>query len=208
MLKNGLKQYSYKMGLFNKIKQAAKLQHQISEMKGTEVVGTFGGHTLRKFKSIEYLPASRYLAFLANSNEAELGVSNLDLKAFVKGMQDSINANELTKAAWYVETLKFYMETHAPERMLFKTGSVLLLLDDEKPEIIDEKAMENKALLFDTNDEFRAFFLQTLYRSLKAYGILQTGINEEDFLRVDRSPVEKIFSTLTGRATYSDYLKE
>lgn len=198
------------MGILKTLWQSIKLQKQINDMKGTEVVGKFGDHVIRRFNSIEFLPAKRYLAFLANSNEAELGISNMDLQAFVKGMQDSINKKEpeIAKISWYVETIKFYLETHAPERMLFKTGAVLLLLDDEKPNEMDGAAMEKKAVLFDNNPEFRAFFLQTLYRSLRDYGILQTGIEEGDFSRVDRSPAERIFSTLTGKPTFSDYLKE
>lgn len=198
------------MGILKTIWEAVKLRRKIADMKGTEIAGTYGDHTIRRFNSIEFLPAKRYLAFLANSNEAELGISNMDLKAFVKGMQDSINKKEpdLTKVAWYVETIKFYLETHAPERMLFKTGAVLLLIDGEDPNEIDSESMQKKATLFDNDPNFRAFFLQILYRSLRDYGILQKGIEEEDFSRLDKSPVERIFSTLTGKDTYSDYLSE
>lgn len=188
--------------------QAVRLQRKIANMQGTEIVGRYGEHTIRRFNSIEYLPTKRYLQFLSNSNEAELGISNLDLKAFVKGMQDSYKVGDHTKVGWYVETINFYLEAHAPERMLFRTGAVLLLIDNESPTEIDDVSMDLKAKLFDTDEDFRAFFLQTLYRCLRDYGILPTGTKEEDYLRVDRSPEERIFSTLTGRPTYSDYLKE
>ena len=196
------------MSFWSDIKTLIRAKAKIAAMQGTEAVGKYGGHTISRFRSIEYLPAKRYLAFLASSNEAELGISKLDLEAFVKGMQDSYKASDHTKVGWYVETIKFYLETHAPERMLFKTGAVLLLIDDEKPNEIQDSYQDLKAKLFDTDEGFRAFFLQTLFRCLRDYGILPTGTNEEDFLRVDRSPTERIFSTLTGRRTYSDYLKE
>jgi hypothetical protein len=173
-----------------------------------ELSGTFQGEKVYTFKHPSLLPVKRYLYFVANNNDAELGIARSDLKAFVSGIRNAVNGKDLSRAGWYCETLDFYLNDYNPEKMLFKSGAVMICLQDEDPLEITDEAMKKKAQLFDTDDEFRAFFLQTTYELLKNYGVLSSDTPEEAFTNLPRSRSERIFSKLTGRATYWDYLKE
>jgi hypothetical protein len=194
--------------MFKKILQAIRLEAKIIEMKGVVECGKYGKHTIKRFGSLEFLPTKRYLAYLANSNESDLGVNRDDLQAFVEGIRQSLKTNDIAKVGWYNETLSFYLKAHAPERMLFKTGAILLLIDDEKPNELDPKYQELKAQLFDTDEDFRVFFLKTLYRVLRNYGVLPTDTSEEDYLNLRHTQEERIFSELTGSKSYVDYLRK
>lgn len=170
--------------------------------------GAFAGEDIYVFKSPSLLPTKRYLYFVANNNDAELGVSRNDLKAFVQGIRKSLSGKDISRIGWYCETLSFYLEDYTPEKMLFKSGAVMILIGDEDPNDITDEAMKKKAMLFDTDETFRAFFLQTTFRLLREFGVLSSGSREEDFMSLSRSRIERTYSQLTGRDTYWDYLKE
>ena len=195
------------MGRFRDILNAIKHEAKIIEMKGLVDCGRYGKHRLQRFGSLEFLPTKRYLAYLSNSNESDLGVNRLDLEAYVHGIREALKTNDISKVGWYNETLSFYLKSHAPERMLFKTGAILLLIDGEKPNELESKYQELKAQLFDTDDEFRVFFLKTLFRALRSYGVLPTATSEEDYLSLNKVAEERIFSESTGKASYVDYLR-
>lgn len=177
-----------------------------AQIESTEHVGTFEGVKVYAFKSADLLPTKRYLYFLANNNDAELGITRNDLRAFVAGIRKCVNGKDFSRIGWYIETINFYLEEYNPERMLFKSGAVMLMLEDEDPFQIEDKHMKRKAELFDTNEEFRAFFLRYTFRVLKSYGILSDGFSEEDFTNLSRSRSERIYSKLTGKDLYWDYL--
>lgn len=170
--------------------------------------GTFAGEDVYTFKSPNLLPTKRYLYFVANNNDAELGVSRSDLKAFVGGIRNAVNGKDLSRAGWYCETLDFYLTDYNPEKMLFKSGAVMILLGNEDPLEIRDEDMKRKAELFDTDENFRAFFLRTTFELLKAYGALSSDSHVEDFTNLPRSKSERLFSKLTGRDTYWDYLRD
>ena len=194
------------MRLWKRITDWARNRAYKDVPEGLQIAGTFKGHTIWAWNQIGYLPADRYLVFLQNQREAELGVSDTDLKAFINGVRNANNAGDKGRVGWFVETLDFYLQAHAPERMLFKTGAVLLLIDDEPPTKISERHMKLKADLFEADKEFRAFFLDTLYARLRDYGVLSSGIAREDFLKEADQTAERIYSILTGKDTFSDYL--
>lgn len=175
--------------------------------QGLTIAGKYKGHTIWAFNDIGYLPADRYLVFLKNQREAELGIKEIDLQAFISGISRALNEKDIIRAGWFVKTLEFYLEAHAPERMLFKTGAVLLLIDDEPPGTMSERHTKMKADLFESDREFRAFFLGTLFDRLKAYGILSNGIERQDFMKEVDQTHERIYSLLTGNDTFTDYLK-
>lgn len=178
------------------------------EREGLVLAGKFDGHAVYYYDQIERLPARRYLYFLTNTQEAELGVMRTDLKHFIEGIRESLKTNDQSKIGWFVETLDFYLESFAPERMLFKTGASLLLIDNEDPLRVDDKWVKIKAELFDTNPEFKVFFCKITFQVLKKYGMLSKGMREEDYLQeaVQESKNERIYSELTGRRIYWDYL--
>lgn len=173
-----------------------------------ELAGEFSGEKVWVFKSPNLLPTKRYLYFVANNNDAELGVSRSDLKAFVGGIRNAVNGKDLSRAGWYCETLDFYLTDYNPEKMLFKSGAVMILLGNEDPLEIKDEDMKRKAQLFDTDENFRAFFLRTTFELLRAYGVLSTDTHAEAFTNLPRSRSERIFSKLTGRAMYWDYLRD
>lgn len=194
------------MGLLNYLKK----RYKPKDRAGMTLAGIFDGHAVYVFDQIERLPARRYLYFLANTQEAELGVQRGDVKKFTEGIRECIKSGDLSKIGWFVETMDFYLDSYAPEKMLFKTGATLLVLDGEDPNKIEDKWVKIKAQLFDTNEDFRVFFCKITYQLLKKYGSLSKDMNEEDYLQaaMQESKEERIYSELTGRRIYWDYLSE
>lgn len=188
--------------LANKIKPTGR--------EGLVLAGKFDGHSVWYYDQIERLPARRYLYFLTNTQEAELGVMRTDLKKFIEGIREALKTNDQSKIGWFTETLDFYLESFAPERMLFKTGASLLLIDNEDPLKVDDKWVKIKAELFDTNPDFKVFFCKITFQALKKYGMLLKDMQEEAYLQaaVQESKHERIYSELTGRRIYWDYLSE
>ena len=195
------------MKWWKRLTDAARHKAWETRPEGLEIAGAFENHTLWRWKNIGYLPTDRYLAFIQNQREAELGVKDADLRAFTTGISEALNKADIARASWFVKTLEFYLEEGAPERMLFRTGSILLLIDDEPPGKLTDKHADLKARLFETNPDFRAFFLDTLYDALRSYGVLSTGTQRQDFSTLVEQTSERIYSILTRNDIFTDYLK-
>lgn len=194
------------MVIFKKLAQLFKP----SARDGLVHAGKFDGHNIYYYDQIERLPARRYLYFLTNTQEAELGVQRTDIKKFIEGIREAVKVNDQTRIGWFVETLDFYLESFAPEKMLFKTGATLLLMDNENPLQVEDKWVKLKAELFDTNPDFKVFFCKITFQVLKKYGMLSKDTNEEGYLAAafQESKKERMYSELTGRRIYWDYLSE
>lgn len=174
----------------------------------SEIIYEANGIRLYGWPQMEMLPAKRYLAYILAANDGELGITRMDLLAYVKGISDSYEANLHTKVGWYIETLRFYLEEYPPEKIAFKMITPLIRLEGEPEEEILDEFEREKAKLYDNNLQVRAFFLSYGFDLLSMSSVLSTDIEKKDFIRISPSKNEKMYSKLTGNDTYTDYLSK
>lgn len=178
------------------------LRNHSRKRRQLRTIGVFDGHQFRAFNRIEDLPPSRYLRFIDHIGFVNTTMTRPGLLAYANLILEAVNANELTKVAFYATQFHQEVEAYDPAKNLLRIGSLIILMDHEDPDGDDDLWIKEKSLMFDKSAEFRAFYLKATYLALQKYGILEADLTDETFLGLILDQHEQAYSMVTGRRIY------
>lgn len=144
--------------------------------------GTYDGHRVYYFKSIDNLTKFREMAIRLAYHQLELGVKLSDLRALIELGQESVNKGDLAKIGTLFSYLEMQIDNYASERVILQVAGCGVLIDGEP---LDDFTNEHEAIkteLLQKHPQLRAFFLTTSLRYLTELGSNLTGKDEQALL--------------------------
>lgn len=165
------------------IKNWFKKPLQKLEVKNTELCYDHNGIRLYKYNNPLELPTIRRLAMFEALHDAALGITSDDLKKYIEIVEEHINKGQYAKVAQTLSVLKFYVELHTNSKNLFNIAAPILFLEGEKENEYTTEIIEKKRKLYETDKDFKAFFLRMGYLYLTSLSnVKKTHTRIEDYL--------------------------
>ena len=168
-----------------------------------------GGHTFYYWESAAQMPTKRMLAFMQASYENSLRIAEADIDAFSRLMKEAINAGDLSRLGFLVETLTSYRSLYATEQSIFRAGNCCVLIDDEPADEFTQHHTNLKQRLVIEDGPIRDFFLSRTAALLYPDGGSRMFTAIRDYLtRAEVRMQEQIFSHLAAKSSSAPDSKE
>jgi hypothetical protein len=181
------------MGMGNRIKRWVKRNPN----RKRKVLCRQNGHTFYAIGDISAVVAVRYLAFLRLLEVHQLGVSDVDLKAFFKLINDAVAQQQWGNIPKYITTMEAYLDLYTDHSRVFEVANCFVLVDDEPADRFSEEHTVIKHQMYNSSDRVRFFFITYVQESLKNMDVSAQSMQLVDYLKGEQVQlVEKAFSKL------------